>query len=99
MMSLDRARPWYTHADPVHDFSHIERVYRLAQHIGSLEGADMEILLAAVLLHDTAGAAPDGQTDRPTHHLASAEFARRVLVEDGWPEARIEPVLHCIRAH
>jgi uncharacterized protein len=102
MITLAQARQWYAHADPVHDFDHIERVYRLAHRIGSAEGADMEVLLAAVLLHDIAGAAPgapDSRSDRSSHHLASAEFARRVLAEDGWPEARIEAVLHCIRAH
>lgn len=99
MITLDQARQWYTSADPVHDFDHILRVYRLAQRIGQAEGADMEILLAAVLLHDTADAAPDGRSDRPTHHIASAEFARRVLTGEGWAEDRIEAVLHCIRAH
>ena len=38
--------------DPGHDFEHVMRVYRNAEFIGSKEGADMEILLAAVLLHD-----------------------------------------------
>ncbi len=99
MITLDQARQWYTSADPIHDFDHIVRVYRLAQHIGQAEGADMEILLAAALLHDTAGAAPDGLSHRPTHHLASAEFARKVLAQEGWPPDRIEAVLHCIRAH
>ncbi|MBM4424733.1 MAG: HD domain-containing protein [Chloroflexi bacterium] len=99
MPSLTQARQWYAAADPVHDFDHIVRVYRLAEQIGQAEGADMEILLAAALLHDTADAAPDSEGDRPTHHLASAEFARRVLAEEGWPDDRIDAVVHCIRAH
>ena len=104
MPTLDQARSWYTSADPVHDFDHIRRVYRLAERIGPAEGADMEILLAAALLHDAAEAAPDpagpdGEGDRPTHHLASAEFARAVLMAEGWPAYRIEAVQHCIRAH
>jgi len=99
MPTIEQARQWYAHADPVHDFDHILRVYRLAERIGRAEGADMEILLAAVLLHDAADAAPDGEGDRPSHHLASAEFARNVLLAEGWPGPRIEAVLHCIRAH
>ncbi len=99
MPTLEGARAWYVAADPVHDFDHILRVYRLAERIGQAEGADMEILLAAVLLHDTADAAPDSQSERPTHHLASADFARRYLTEEGWPEDRIEAVLHCIHTH
>ena len=99
MPTPEQARAWYIHADPVHDFDHVLRVYRLAERIGQAEGADLEVLLAAVLLHDTADAAPDGEGDRPTHHLASADFARSILTGEGWPPERIEAVLHCIRAH
>lgn len=99
MITLDQTRAWYTTADPVHDFEHVLRVYRLAERIGVAEGADMEILLTAVLLHDTAEAAPDGEEERPTHHLASADFAHNVLTTAGWPLERIDSVLHCIRAH
>lgn len=42
----------YDEADPAHDFSHIIRVYNNAQIIGEKEGADMEVLLFAALLHD-----------------------------------------------
>ena len=109
MPTVEQARRYYAASDAVHDFDHILRVLALAERIGPAEGADMEILRAAVLLHDTAGAAPrssvarsqggDGHSDRPTHHQASAEFARDVLRDEGWPDNRIEAVLHCIRAH
>jgi len=99
MPTLEQAREWYSDADPVHDFAHVLRVYRLAERIGPAEGADMEVLLAAVLLHDAAEAAPDGEGDRPTHHLASAEFARKRLAEEGWGLERLEAVVHCIRTH
>ena len=38
--------------DPAHDYQHIMRVYKNAKLIGQREGANMEILLPAVLLHD-----------------------------------------------
>ncbi|MBI5828735.1 MAG: HD domain-containing protein [Chloroflexi bacterium] len=99
MPTLEQARRWYAAADPVHDFNHIQRVLALAERIARAEGADLEIVHAAVLLHDAADAAPDGQSDRPAHHLSSAEFAREVLAAEGWPPERIEAVAHCIRAH
>ncbi len=103
MPTLDQARQFYLSADPVHDFRHIERVLALAERVGREEGADLEILRAATLLHDATGATPGAegapQGGRATHHEASAEFAREVLKGEGWPEARIEAVLHCIRAH
>jgi uncharacterized protein len=49
---LEDIRNMYIEADPAHDFSHIRRVYRNAQIIGNREGADMEVLLWAALLHD-----------------------------------------------
>ncbi len=98
MPTIEQARPWYAGADPVHDFDHILRVYHTAERLGPPAGADMEILRAAVLLHDAEGAAPGGR-GRKQHHLASAEFAERVLSAEGWPPERIAAVLHCIRAH
>jgi len=58
MLTLDQARQWYPDVDAVHGFDHIQRVYGLCQRIGAQEGADMEILLAAALLHDSQGSHP-----------------------------------------
>ncbi|MDD2694600.1 MAG: HD domain-containing protein [Anaerolineales bacterium] len=106
MPTLEQARQWYPATDPTHGFDHVERVYRLAERLALAEAADLEIVRSAVLLHD---AAPPSQAreeeaeqiaaQRQNHHHASAEFARQVLAEEGWPEARIAAVLHCIRAH
>ena len=98
MLTIETARRYYADSDPVHDFDHILRVLALAERIGQLEGADQEILRAATLLHDAAGATP-GLAGRDDHHLASAVVARSVLAEEGWPPDRMEAVLHCIRAH
>ena len=98
MPTLEQARTWYTDADPVHDFSHVERVYRMAEKISAAEGADVEIVRAAALLHDVEGSAPEG-AGRASHHHESAEFAAEVLQAEGWPAERIAAVQHCIRAH
>jgi uncharacterized protein len=98
MLTIEKARRYYAEADPVHDFDHILRVLALVERVGKAEAADLEILLAATLLHDASGATP-GETARREHHLASAEIARAVLQDEGWPADRIEAALHCIRAH
>jgi uncharacterized protein len=101
MPSVEQARQYYLAADPVHDFNHILRVLALAERIGAETGADMEVVRAAVLLHDASGATPDGAIAgaRASHHETSAEAARAILASEGWPDDRIEAVLHCIRAH
>lgn len=102
MINVDIAREWYPHDDPVHGFDHVLRVLKLAEELASEEGADFEVVRAAVLLHDANGdktQIDNGETERLSHHLASAEFAAQILRKDGWPEERIEAVAHCIRAH
>ena len=98
MLSLEQAKKWYVNTDAVHDFSHIERVYKMAERLAREEGADLEIVQAAALLHDADGTAP-GSDVRLEHHLRSAELAAKVLREMGWSEDRIKAVQHCIRAH
>lgn len=99
-LSIEEAREWYADADPVHDFDHVLRVYRIAKRLAEAEGADPEIVRAAALLHDSQGSAPGGEgKTRAEHHITSAEFARQVLSQKSWPEEKIQAVQHCILAH
>lgn len=99
-ISIAQAREWYTDNDTVHDFEHVLRVLRMAERIGKAEGADLEIIRAAALLHDSKGAAPGGDgSERQEHHLTSAVFAGEVLQAEGWAPERIRAVQHCIRSH
>lgn len=90
MISIDEARGLYQDADAAHAFDHVLRVLALAEHIGRAEGADLEIVRAATLLHDVARHQPD-------HHQQGAELARQLLVSQ--PPARVEAVCHAIAAH
>lgn len=102
MPKIEDARRWYPTNDPVHGLDHILRVYRLAEELAEAEGADVEIVRAAALLHDAHGEIsipPEQIEQRANHHLSSAEFARRQLEAEGWTDERIEAVEHCIRSH
>jgi uncharacterized protein len=100
MPTIESASAWYPQNDPVHGFDHIMRVYRLAERLAIAEGADVEIVRAAALLHDAHGGdTTGGEGGRSDHHQVSADFARQVLGGEGWPEDRIAAVEHCIRAH
>jgi uncharacterized protein len=98
MPTVEQAREWYTASDQVHDFDHVLRVYRLAEVLAVKEGADLEIVRAAALLHDAEDASGNDDT-RLTHHEAAADFAGNVLSMEGWPEARIQAVQDCILSH
>jgi len=107
MPTIETASSWYPDNDPVHGFDHILRVYRLAERLARAEGADLEIVRAAALLHDAEGENSPSQRssvarhseNRPAHHHISAQYAAQVLRVEGWSERRITAVQHCIRAH
>jgi uncharacterized protein len=102
MPTIEQARGWYPQDDPVHGFDHVLRVYFMAERLALVEGADLEIVHAAVLLHDASEILPAGEEDPPlrhSHHHTAAEFAAQTLRLEGWPEGRIAAVQHCIRAH
>ena len=97
MPTVEQAREWYPTEDPVHGFDHVLRVMRSAEEIGKELGADLEVLRAAALLHDAAGADP--REDRAQHENASAEFARETLANEGWSQDRIKAVVECVLSH
>lgn len=98
MPTLEQARQWYPEQDPVHGWDHILRVVHMAERLALAEGADLEIIRAAALLHDSKGSDPNSG-ERLSHHEASALFAEIILKEEGWEEERIVAVQHCIRGH
>lgn len=101
MLSIEQARALYADADPIHDFDHVLRVVRLADHLAVLEGADREVVRTAALLHDIARSGDEDyalQADAASDHaLLAAREARRILA-DADP-AFVEAVVHCIEAH
>jgi uncharacterized protein len=100
MPTIEEAKTWYPQNDPVHGFDHVLRVYQMAERLCQAENADLEIIHAAVLLHDALGSETSGgDIGRSDHQHASANFARQVLEAEGWPEERVKAVLHCIRSH
>jgi len=95
MIPIDKARALYEGADAVHDFDHVLRVLALAERLAGMEGADLEIVRAAALLHDVAR----GSEGHPggDHALAGADVARQVLAAE--PHDKIEAVANAIAAH
>ncbi len=85
-------------ADPAHDFSHIMRVYRMADHLCKEEGGDPTIALPAALLHDLYQV-PKDHPDRAKASGISAQMAEKLLRDVAYPEEKIPAILDAIRAH
>jgi uncharacterized protein len=95
MITVEQARSHYSGEDAAHDFEHVLRVLRLAERIGDAEGADMEVLRAAVLLHDVARVQED--SGGPCHAQQGAKRAREILAHH--PRQKVEAVAAAIAAH
>ena len=84
--------------DGAHDLAHIVRVWRNAKLIHREEGGDLEVLAAAVLLHDCVQVAKDSPL-RGKASLLAANEARVRLDALGWEPSRIDTVAYAIESH
>jgi uncharacterized protein len=91
MITVEEARRFYLENDVAHDFDHALRVLALAERIGQAEGADLEIVRAAALLHDIGG------RHRSDHARTGAQQAREIL--QGHPPEKVEAVAQAIATH
>lgn len=79
-------------AEAGHDWYHIERVWKLAEHISKSENANKEVVALAALLHDIA----DPKFHNGNETLA-LEVSKRFLTEISADESTIEQVLYIIQ--
>ena len=79
-----------------HEWEHTERVYNLAMLIGKKEGADLEILSLAAILHDIGRKDDDGIID---HAERGAVLAQEILERYNYPQEKIDKICHCIKVH
>lgn len=84
--------------DGAHDIAHLQRVWHTARTLHATEGGDLEVLLAAVLLHDCVAVEKNSPLRSQASRLA-ADKASSVLKEMNWPNEKISNVAHAIEAH
>lgn len=84
--------------DGAHDLSHLQRVWHNVRTLHAQEGGDLEVMLAAVLLHDCVAVEKNSPLRSQASRLA-AEKASRVLSALDWPTAKTAAALHAIEAH
>ena len=78
MITIGQARVHYEGSDSVHDFDHVLRVLALAERIGQAEGANLEVVRAAALLHDVGR--EQAEAAGLDHAAFAANRTREILV-------------------
>ena len=76
---------------------HIRLVYELAKKHAKEYGADEEIVSLAALLHDIASVTDVSYTEE--HHIVGAKIAEDILLQEGYPQEKIELIKTCILNH
>jgi uncharacterized protein len=84
--------------DGAHDLSHLHRVWNNARVIHKEESGDLEVLLAAVLLHDCVAVEKNSPLRSQASRLAAAK-ASQVLTGLNWPVDKVTAVAHAIETH
>ncbi|OOG14194.1 HD domain-containing protein [Pseudomonas sp. C9] len=84
--------------DGAHDLSHLQRVWHTVRTLHAQEGGDLEVLLAAVLLHDCVAIEKNSPLRSQASRMA-AEKACAVLADLHWPNEKVSEVAHAIEAH
>jgi uncharacterized protein len=97
IIAIDEAKTYYSTAESAHDFDHVLRVLAMAERLALAEGADLEIVRAATLLHDIARA--DEDMTGGDHAQMAAERARAIVLAHGATAAQAAAIAHAITSH
>lgn len=95
---MDSARPFYENGDPSHDFSHIHRVIQTCLSLGEKEGANLDILLPAAVLHDVVNIPKDSDKRSKASELA-AQKASKILSACDYDQSEIDHIYEVIVEH
>lgn len=83
--------------DPVYRWDHTLRVAQYGREIAEAEGADLEVVVAACLLHDVAHFDP--MTSYREHGREGARVSRPMLEELGYSEGQVGNICYAVAAH
>jgi uncharacterized protein len=85
-------------SEPAHDFLHVQRVTASARRIAEREGAKLDVVVPAALLHELFNY-PKGHPDSPRSGEVCAEHALVALRVEGVAEETAQAIATCIREH
>jgi uncharacterized protein len=84
--------------EPAHDFLHVLRVTATAQRVAEAEGARLDVVIPAALLHELFNY-PKGHPDSSRSGEVCSEHARVVLEAEGCEAKTIDRITTAIREH
>ena len=90
---------YFSGSCPSHDWSHVDRVYDLAQKIAEKEKANLFIVKLAALLHDIGRKKESEFNGNADHAKISAEIAKKILKKYRINGDITKQVLHCVLSH
>jgi len=93
------AQVHFENARGSHAWDHTLRVYQLCKHIGTVEDAEMDVLLSSAYLHDIGRCYQDAVNGAICHAEKGAELALPILHRLPLKNVQRDNILHCIRSH
>ncbi|KKP95675.1 MAG: hypothetical protein US25_C0014G0004 [Candidatus Moranbacteria bacterium GW2011_GWE1_36_7] len=93
------AREFFQDASGCHDWSHVERVRKMALHVGKLEKANVQVLEIASLLHDIGRRDEMKSKGLFCHAEKGAELAIEILDRYCIENEMKKEIIHCIFTH
>ncbi len=97
-LKIEKHMLTYMMNDGAHDCQHIYRVLYYALDIAKDYKVDMDVLIAACLLHDI-GRETQFKNQKCSHAVVGADMAYKYLCEEGWSEGKANHVKECIFTH
>ena len=95
----EKAKSFFKNASGCHDWTHVERVKKLALKIAKAEGADLDIVELAVYLHDIGRKKEMKNKGNFCHAEEGAKLAKGILKKYNLSQAVIDNITHCIISH
>jgi len=93
------SRPFYeNNKDPSHDWAHILRVAKTCEVIGKKEGARLELLIPAALMHDLINL-PKNHPQRSEASTMTGAKAEEFLREADYSQEQINEIKQIIKEH
>ncbi len=96
---VEEARGIYEANGFSHRWDHVQRVLALAERLARSEGADLEVVRVAALLHDIGRGEEQRSQGAVCHAAFGAKLAHQILSRYNLPPHFIKAVVHAIETH